>query len=1019
MARSKKTDNNQAVLSNFQHGTARRLNIPEATETKGGLSKGQKRFYRYSPHLTPKLRFDEAGVWDNVKEIIGKAVAGKKLTSAECDILKGVGDLGFQPWLEWAGKQEQQARHGFNVDDVVLHIHERVSAQAILASAKRSDSDQQDFFARPHLHQEQALQYYRHSVEWTNRLVLGDSLQVMSSLAHREGFSGQVQMIYFDPPYGIKFSSNWQNELGKREVKEKDDDLNREPEVIRAYRDTWTLGVHSYLSYLKQRLIIARDLLKKTGSIFVQISDENLHRVRLIMDEVFGPENFLSIITVKKTGGMGEQFIDNVSDYIIWYSRDKKEATYHPIFTPKKLTEGVGERYSRVELEDGSIRPISDEEAKNPELLPAKSSVFLGGPLTSQTASESTTFSFKLEDRGIQLRKGGWKTNKEGMERLILANRLVATKDFVNYKIKFSDFPAVSIGNLWDDTMGTAEQNKVYVVQTTLKVIQRCMLMTTAPGDLVLDPTCGSGTTAYVAEQWGRRWITIDSSRVAVAIARQRLLTAVFDSYKTKDPLSGVDPAAPQNPSYGFFYKTIPHITLRSIARNRALDAIYEKHALPLSTALAHLNQILERVNSEHQLAERMVEKFKAKYTTEGARAISDPDLRRWLLPRTEPTLVNFGTSNQKRAWRDAIPKNSGWREWEVPFDSDSDWPNELAVALDSFRTTWKSKMADINQAIERNADQEDLVDQPDIVRGVHRVSGPFTVEGVRPEELALGEDGKVYDPTANDLDDVGTANADGYLDLMIGLIRKDGVTFLGNRRAEFGNIVKEAGRGFHARGRWKTKTDDLDDVAIFFGPQYGPVNAPMMQEAIEGAQGLKEVDELVVAGFSFDAAAQEIAKEKDSEELRIHLAHIRPDVSPGMQGLLKETANSQLFTVFGQPDIKVSDAGDGMKKVKMGGVCVYNPLTGEITEAAANKVAAWFLDVDYDGRCFCVSQAFFPDKDAWAKIAKALGSAVTDGAFEDSTESWPFKLGKHNRIAVKVIDPRGNEVMAIKTLNA
>jgi adenine-specific DNA-methyltransferase len=302
----------------------------------------------------------------------------------------------------------------------------------------------------------------------------------------------------------------------------------------------------------------------------------------------------------------------------------------------------------------------------------------------------------------------------------------------------------------------------------------------------------------------------------------------------------------------------------------------------------------------------------------------------------------------------------------------------------------------------------------------VSRVSGPFSIEGVRPEEMALGEDGTLYDPTANTFDEsTGSENADAYIDLMIGLLRRDGVTFLGNRRAEFDSLEKEAGKSFHARGRWQGKEVSTDNVGIIFGPQYGPINAPLAVEAIEAARDLKDIAELVLAGFSFDAAAQEKAKEMDSASLRIHLAHIRPDVSPGMQGLLKETPNNQLFTVFGQPDIRVVTASDGEFKVEMNGVCIYNPLTGEISESSNKKVAAWFLDADYDGRCFCISQAFFPDKDAWTKISKAIGSSVNAGLFEDFTTSWPFKPGKHKRIAVKVIDPRGNEVIAIKTLSA
>jgi len=337
---------------------------------------------------------------------------------------------------------------------------------------------------------------------------------------------------------------------------------------------------------------------------------------------------------------------------------------------------------------------------------------------------------------------------------------------------------------------------------------------------------------------------------------------------------------------------------------------------------------------------------------------------------------------------------------------------------LTDYRKVWRAKQDEVNACISASAEQEKLVDLPQKVPGITRVSGPFSVEGVRPEELALGEDGKVFDPTTNDFDELGSSNVDGYIDLMISLIKKDGVMFLGNKRAEFATLEKVAGKSFHALGSWKGREEGVPSVAVVFGPQYGPINAPMTVEAIEAAKGLKEVTDLVLAGFSFDVAAQERAKEMDSPAFRIHLAHIRPDVSPGMQGLLKETPNSQLFTVFGQPVIRLQPAGDGEYKVEMDGVCIYNPLTGEISDTPSKKIAAWFLDTDYDGRCFCFSQAFFPDKTAWEKISKALGDSIPEGAFEAFTTSWPFKPGKNNRIAVKVIDPRGNEVMAIKTLN-
>jgi adenine-specific DNA-methyltransferase len=544
-ARTKPPSKQSAALdhvSEYRHEEAKRKNNPPAKiAAEGVVPLMPKIKYEYSPRLAPALRFDPTGAPDKLPELLAEAKT-RPLKDEELKMLAEA--LRTQePWLEWANKREKR---DFEVDPVALHIHERVSPQAILRVAARQDIEP-SLFAYPQQQYQEAVQFYRHPIPWTNRLILGDSLQVMTSLSRREDLAGKVQMIYMDPPYGIKFASNFQPEVGNRNVKDKEQDLTREAETVKAYRDTWHLGIHSYLSYLRARLVVAKELLTDSGSIFVQISDENLHRVRSLLDEIFTPTNFVSVITVKKTGGMGEELIDNVSDYLLWYCKDSSKIKYRRLYTPKDLREGVGERYSRVELPDGSIRPLTDEEAQDSTTLPIGSRIFLGGPLTSQTASDSTTFDFEFEGHPVKLRKGGWKTNRKGMNRLIRAGRLLGTRDFANYKICFDDFPAVSIGNLWADTMGTAEQNKVYVVQTTTKVIQRCVLMTTDPGDLVLDPTCGSGTTAFVAEQWGRRWITVDTSRVSIAIARQRLLTqGKFDFYALR-PISATD--SERNPS--------------------------------------------------------------------------------------------------------------------------------------------------------------------------------------------------------------------------------------------------------------------------------------------------------------------------------------------------------------------------------------------------------------------------------------------------------------------------------------
>jgi adenine-specific DNA-methyltransferase len=1026
-------------VAEYRHGEATRTNNPPAKiAAEGTIPLMGKIRYEYNPRLSPVLRFDPAGGPDALPELLQQAQQ-RKLSADETKLLAEALRI-QEPWLEWANKREKQH---FEVDPVALHIHERVSPQAILRVAARQDVER-SLFADPEQSYNEAVQFYKHEVPWTNRLILGDSLQVMTSLAKREDLAGKVQMIYIDPPYGIKFGSNFQPEVGKRDVKDKEQDLTREPEMVKAYRDTWHLGIHSYLSYLRERLTIAKELLSDSGSIFVQISDANLHRVRNILDEVFDSSNFVSVITTKKTGGMGEELIDNVSDYVLWYAKDKAKAAagFNALYIPKDLAEGAGERYSRVELQDGSIRPITDEEATKPSLLPEGSRVFLGGPMTSETASESTTFDFELEGKQVKLRKGGWKTNKTGMTRLIKSERVIATREFVNYKMLFSDFPAVTLGNLWDDTMGTAEQNKVYVVQTTTKVIQRCLLMTTKPGDLVLDPTCGSGTTAFVAEQWGRRWITTDTSRVAIAIARQRLLTAKFDYYR----VAGDD----SNLSSGLIYKTIPHIMLKSIARNQNLDPIFAKHEPILNELLGKLNSAVSKVDATKK--QKLVEKLIAKHRELGSGAITDADVRRWILPETDPWLFRSSSGNksfkgvtpkQVENYRASIPQRK-WREWQVPFDTDPEWPQELQNAVKAYRSAWRKKMDEVEASIGANAEPEELIDQPNIVTGVTRVSGPFTVEAVQPPEMSLGETKTITDEgefggAPEELEsfppftmqmvesrlDQEEQNLEAYLDQMMRYLKMDGVRFPNNKEMKFHRLEPVLdGSTIHAEGRWANGEKDPDpegraNVGVVFGPQYGPVTTPQVEDAIRQASR-RGYDHLVIAGFSFDGASTGTISEIKHPKVQVHQAHIRPDVNPGMEGLLKEQPGSQLFSVFGLPRIRVEGPNNENDYiVEMEGVDIYDPLKNSTLPTNADKVAAWFLDGDYDGRCFCITQAFFPDRSAWEKLSKALTGVVDSARFEalSGTRSLPFPAGRHKCVAVKVIDPRGNEVMTVNRL--
>jgi adenine-specific DNA-methyltransferase len=1027
-------------LGDIRHPGAKRRNIPPAKiAAEGTVPVIPKAQYAYNPHLPPVLRFDQHGGPDALPELI--AEAGKRPLTPDEQRLLAEALRRHEPWLEWTGKREKP---GFAVDPVALHIHERISAQAILKVAARQDASK-FLFADPEQEYHEAVQFYRHEVDWSNRLILGDSLQVMSSLARREDLAGKVQMIYMDPPYGIKFASNFQPEVGKRDVKDKQEDLTREPEMVKAYRDTWHLGIHSYLSYLRDRLIVARELLADTGSIFVQISDENMHRVRQLMDEVLGPDNFMGCINYQTMTPLESGYIENVFDYLLWYSRDRDKAKYRNVWVRKPF-EGSAE--FKFVQGPGFWREVEDTDLQNGAFKEdLVSTIFKRSVLESSGFTTSCMFEFPFEGRPFFPRGGkSWRTNTGGMARLFAADRLFILGTKLYFKMFHLDFGYTSLLNTWTDTVAGFADTKAYVVQTHPKIVQRCMLMTTDPGDLVLDPTCGSGTTAYVAEQWGRRWITIDTSRVAVAIARQRLLTAKFEQYKTKAVRKDSRGQDVPDPSSGFVYRTVPHITLKSIAQNVALDPIFARHEPLLEAALKRANnELAAALKKDPSIRTRLAAKLAKKEREEGKRAVTDADRRRWVLP----------PDNREKGVKWTIdPTVAAWYHWEVPFDTDPEWPKPLAEAVTAYRAAWRAKMDEVNACIAASAEQEELVDQPEIVKGVTRVSGPFTVEAVQPPEMSLGDvidagdeggfagapdelEGRFEVRMVETRADLDAANLPAYLDQMFRYIRADGVRFLNNRQMRWTRLeplFESSGARtalFHAEGRWAAVGEEDRDpegpsnVGVVFGPQYGPVTAKMVEEIIRPAGRL--YDHLVIAAFNFTGEAQAILGENPHPKLRIHFAHIRPDINPGMNGLLKESpqpGGGQLFTVFGQPRISVrrSTREEGLYEVEMEGVDIYDPVKDEIRSSTAGKVAAWFLDGDYDGRTFCVTQAFFPDRSAWEKLARALNGKngpIDAERFEafSGTTSLPFAKGKHGCVAVKVIDPRGNEVMAVERL--
>ena len=1028
---------------------ATRKNIPPAgLEAHGVVREAPTLQYAFNPHLPPVLRSSsEPATADRLPELLATA-RQRALTADEADILADALRR-HEPWLEWSGKRE---RPWFEVEPMALHMHERVSTRAILRVLARQDV-QRNLFADPQHDYAKAVQFYRHDVDWANRMILGDSLQVMASLARREDLAGKVQMIYVDPPYGIKFASNFQPQLGQRDVKDRQQDLTREPEMVKAYRDTWTLGIHSYLAYLRDRLAMARELLADTGSIFVQISDENLHRVRCVMEEVFGTENFCRVITIRKTAGDTTTLLTSQADYLLWYAKDADCVKYRPLFVEKEVGAGAGTQYDRVfDPETGFHRRLTSEETNGTCALPSGWQSFRTADLRRKGYSRTATIDLEFEGKTFfPTRTHQWKTNMEGLTRLRSSERLHIVGNTLEYRRYYPDWPVSDLTNIWMDAGGSGFADpKLYVVQTVTRVIGRCMLMTTDPGDLVLDPTCGSGTTAYVAEQWGRRWITIDTSRVALALAKHRLLTAKFDYYQLRD-LNAEDVARnpdgtwiadvdgdgrPTGKRLTFDCKTVPHVMLRSIARNTSLDPICARHELILDDALAALNRAAAEIdaNAKEGLAHKLIE----KHRDSGANAVTNADVRRWLLPGADLAWIapvparkplKALTPKQAAKYREQMPGGE-WTHWQAPFDTDSDWPRPLQQALAAYRGAWRAKMDDVNACIAANAETEELVDKPAVVGGTVRVAGPFTVESViareegpdspiggAPDEL------RAFDP--EDDGEVAVADAEAHLDKVIRLLKASGVDFPDNKNVKFSRLDPTTGAGLvHAEGEWLKGDAGDRRVAVSIGAEVGNLSVMQVEDAIRHANRTG-YDDVVFAGFGFDASAQEIIEDQSHPRLRLHMALISPDVAMG--DLLKNQPGSQLFRVFSAPRVTGltrQDGGDCVVEVE--GMDVSDPVSNALHPSDRTRIAAWFLDTDYDGRTFCICQAFFPDKTRWDKLAKALGNQGTfDPAAFDALSGFrslpfprPGRLGKGEtwKVAVKVIDPRGNEGLRVLT---
>ncbi|KAB2878978.1 site-specific DNA-methyltransferase [bacterium] len=859
--RKTKSPAKKKPIEQYEHKDKQRVNNPPVglvtPDTDPDVKQGQpKKTYQYDPHLDPQL--------------------------------------------VWAGKAEHTS---FEIPTVSLHVHERIDPRSIIEAVRNkngSNYEQMSLFSskdeNPPLRD--AIDFYKHRHNWSNRLIAGDSLLVMNSLLEKEGLGGQVQMIYFDPPYGIKYGSNFMPFVNKKNVEDgKDEDLTAEPEMIKAFRDTWELGIHSYLTYLRDRFLLARNMLDESGSIFVQINDNNLHLVKAVMDEIFGYDNCVNIIPFKKRASFLSRFgkgLFELFDYIIWFAKDIEKVKVNPLYVPSNKEEQLRGEF-RFYQDKGEVRNITEADIQNPNLDLSK--VFRTHSASKKSKEPKYTEPIKFEAKTLHPPSGHeWKANPQGMKRLAELNRLVGTSPTRPYKIFYSDFPYQILNNLWDDTL--AEQFPVYAVQTDELPIQRCMLLTSMPGDLVLDITCGSGTTAFVAEQWGRRWITCDTSRIAIALAKQRLMTANFEYYEFAHPNEGV--------GSGFRYRSSKRIKLETLANNLQPDEIYF-YDQPIADSKK------ERVTGPFTVEAVPAPVVKA---LEAIGAIESSK------QEADTTIARSGETLRQREWRDELLKS-----------------------------------------------------------GIRGKNGQYILFS-RVEAMS------------------GTR-----------WLHAEAETKTNDKGSD---SVRETIKEYKA----------IQRVVISFGPEHGPLEQRQVELAWEEASTLKPKPDLVVfAAFQFDPEAAKDIDETDAQKAGMLFLKVQMNADLLTDDLRKKRSSSESFWLIGQPDVKLSKikSGDakGNYQVDVLGFDYYNTKTGTIDSGGNERIAMWLLDTDYDGRSLFPRQVFFPmaaENEGWSRLARNLKAEIDEDLIEAyrGTISLPFEPGKHNRIAVKIVDDRGIESLKV-----
>ena len=1036
----------------------------------------------------------------------------------------------LDPQLVWRGKDEQDWSD-LVVQAPPLYIQDKVHPQVLIRDLMRASgewqvksgeqgtgglstdhsplSTQLDLFADFNGLSDEArsTEFYQHDANWTNRMILGDSLQVMASLAEREGLRGKVQCIYIDPPYGIKFNSNFQWSTTSRDVKDgKADHITREPEQVKAFRDTWRDGIHSYLTYLRDRLTVARDLLTESGSIFVQIGDENVHRVRALMDEVFGEGNFISSISFKKTTALTSEYLSSNFDYLLWYGKDRNATKYRAILVEKGYESDL-DFYSYVEESIGIRRRLLSHESVDRE------QIYSVSDLTSSHDYSEGKVEFRFNGRAYYPGRRFWTTSPAGMRRIARCDRIHESTNSVRFVRFLRDYPVQPLAATWTDTItGQYSDPRLYVVQTATKVIQRCILMATDPGDLVLDPTCGSGTTAYVAEQWGRRWITIDTSRVALALARTRIMGARYPYYLLADSRDGqrkeaeiVRKAPSEAPTYndirqGFVYERVPHITLKSIANNAEIDVIWERWQETIAPLLTQLGAVV------------------------GATG------------------------------RSPLP------EWEIPRDPPDTWPPEAAPLHAQFWTARIARQKEIDASIAAKADYEYLYDKPYEDNKKVRVAGPFTVESLSPHRLlGVDENDELIDNIAEAK--LGYGEKQDFAAMILEHLKTSGVQQAHKEdKITFTSTTGWPGRFVCAEGRYiqgDEETGTEKRAGIFIGPEFGTVSRPDLVAAAREA-GDAGFDALIACAFNYDAHSAEFDKLG-----RVPVLKARMNADLHMADDLKNTGKGNLFVIFGEPDITVASgqwlvasngrmvvnyeclkelsglgsleeinrvgrdglsnlcsvsssgkvrhdqsgsagggvgsgeyrggsgtarnrrvsavpgnrerfvggdgdlsdsgatAGDGeggasqaslgpssgrwadaqrtqtltalqqlterdfplslttdhWSQVTVHGVDVFHPNTGEVRSDSADGIACWFIDTDYNEESFFVRHAYFLGaNDPYKALQTTLKAEINAEAWATlhSDTSRPFARPTSGRIAVKVINHLGDEVMKV-----